>query len=118
MRKKSKLVFLPDVSRLYVLLFSLCCSVISFGQTVSGTVSDENGKKLSAVTVSVKGSSTGTTTDASGNYSIAAASNAILLFSSVGFTSQEISVNGRSLINVILATSAQALSEVIVTTLG
>ena len=118
MRKKSKLANLPDMSRFYVLLFLLCCSVITYGQTVSGTVSDENNKKLSGVSVSVKGGSGGTTTDASGNYSIAAVSNAVLLFSSVGYVSQEIPVNSRSSINVSLKSDVQNLGEVVVTALG
>src|SRR6188508_1368922 len=112
MKKKMLLAFSPGYSRCYFLfLFFFLITVGVYAQTVKGTVNDENGKKLAAVTVSVKGGSAGTTTDASGNYSIAAASNAVLLFSFVGFTSQEISVNGRSSIDVTLISDVQNLGE-------
>jgi len=119
MKKKMLLAFSPGYSRLCFLISSFFLITVGvYAQTVKGTVSDENGKKLSAVTVSVKGGSAGTTTDASGNYSIAATSNAILLFSFVGYTSQEISVNSRSSIDVTLISDVQNLGEVVVTALG
>src|SRR6476659_1612797 len=59
-------------------------------QTVTGKVTDEGGKKLSAVTVQVKGSTTGVTTDASGEYRINAGPSAVLVFSSVGYAAIEV----------------------------
>ena len=72
--------------KLFFSIFSiLFFSVAAYSQNVTGTVSDETGKGLSGVTVTVKGSSVATTTDASGRYTVRAPANAVLVFSSVGF---------------------------------
>ncbi len=118
MRNKTILAFMPGVSFFILSLFILLVPVVAAAQTVSGTVSDESGKKLNAVSVTVKGTSTGTSTDGSGNFSINAASNAVLVFSSVGFTAQEVAVNGRTSIQVTLTGNSQVLGEVVVTALG
>lgn len=118
MRKKLGLAFLPVTSRLYLLFCAMLLSLLSSAQTVTGTVSDESGKKLAAVTVAVKGTNTGTSTDNSGNFSITASANAILIFSSVGFTTKEVELNGRNTITVILIGGVQNLGEVVVTALG
>ncbi len=90
---------------------------ISFAQTtVSGTVSEENGP-LPGANVIIKGTNTGTQTDFDGNYSIQASPTDVLVFSFVGFASQEIVVSTQTSINVTLA-SDNALDEVIVTAQG
>src|SRR5688500_18185777 len=71
-------------------------------QPVSGTVSDETGKRLTGVSVTVKGTNTGTSTDASGQFQISAAPDAVLTFSNVGYTSTEVQVGGRRQIAVSL----------------
>ncbi|MDP9229825.1 MAG: TonB-dependent receptor plug domain-containing protein, partial [Bacteroidota bacterium] len=110
---------LPALSRLLIsILLPLCFYVGAYGQTVSGKVSDATGKGLSAVSVLVKGSANGTTTDAAGQFKIAASSNAVLVFSSVGYTSQEVSVSGRSTVDVVLIDNALSMNEVVVTALG
>jgi TonB-linked SusC/RagA family outer membrane protein len=118
MRKKFMLAFSPGVPKFYLLLFALSASFFSLGQTVTGTVSDEDGKKLEAVTVSVKGTQTATSTDAAGNFSINASTGASLIFSSIGYTAQEVPVNGRAVLTVVLAATDRSLSEVVVTALG
>jgi len=100
-----------------LLLFIFLC-VSASAQTVTGKVADETGKPIQSASISVKGSSTGTTTDASGLYKINAASNATLVFSSVGYTGQEIQVNGRNVVDVVLIGNSQNLGEVVVTALG
>lgn len=87
-------------------------------QSVSGTVSDETGKRLSGVSVTVKGTSTGTATDANGQYQINAPSNGVLVFSYVGFTGTEVPVDGRRQVNVSLTSTAQDMGTVVVTALG
>jgi len=84
--------------------------------TVQGTVTDqETGEPLPGVNILVKGSGNGTVTDLNGLYSIQVATdNDVLVFSFIGYTSQEISVNGRSTINVQMATDLQAMQEVVV----
>jgi TonB-linked SusC/RagA family outer membrane protein len=107
-----------------VLLKMLLPLLLSFffvaaqAQKIAGTVSDETGKKLADVSVTVKGSSTGTTTDADGKYQITAGSNVTLEFSSVGFTTMSVPVNGRTVVDVTLLTNAQSLDAVVVTALG
>ncbi len=85
---------------------------IAQAQTVSGTVSEENGP-LPGANVIVKGTSNGATTDFDGNYSLNnVPTDATLVFSYVGFTTQEIAVGGRSTINVTLEAD-NALDEVV-----
>ncbi|UPL47502.1 SusC/RagA family TonB-linked outer membrane protein [Hymenobacter sublimis] len=86
--------------------------------TVSGRVVDEKGAALPGVNVVVKGSSTGTQTDADGRYTLTAPDNATLIFSFVGFTSQEVPVSGRTTVDVALGSDSQALSEVVVVGYG
>lgn len=99
-------------------LLTLLFSGSMFAQTITGKVTDESGKNLSAVSVVVKGTSVGATTDASGQYSINAGSDAILVFSSVGYTSLEINVAGRTVVNAVLPSTSQILDVVVITALG
>jgi hypothetical protein len=94
--------------------------LINQALSVSGRVtSQEDGEPLPGVNVIVKGTTTGTVTDLEGNYNINVPSeNDILIFSSIGFTSQEVAVNGRTTIDVVLAEDVQSLSEVIVVGYG
>lgn len=101
----------------FFFFFLLTASVVN-SQTVTGKVSDENGQVLAAVSVMVKNTTTGTTTDANGQYQISAASNAVLVFSSVGYVSIELAVNGRSVVDAVLPSNVQNLGEVVVTALG
>ena len=88
--------------------------------TVKGVVVDAaSSLGLPGVSVLVKGTSKGATTDFDGNYSIDVSSTeSTLQFSYVGFTSQEIAVNGKSVINVSLVEDVSQLDEVVVTALG
>jgi len=85
-----------------MVLFALL-SVVAFAQTtVSGTITDTNNVTLNGVNIVEKGTSNGATSDFDGNYTINVASDATLVFSYVGFETQEIAVNGQSSLNVIL----------------
>jgi TonB-linked SusC/RagA family outer membrane protein len=86
--------------------------------TVAGKIQDETGLALPGVSIVIKGTSTGTTTDLSGKYSIAAPDNAILVFSYVGFSSQEIAVSNRSVIDVTMKTDSKNLEEAVVVGYG
>ncbi|MBI5370654.1 MAG: TonB-dependent receptor [Sphingobacteriales bacterium] len=81
---------------------------------VSGKVVSSTGEPLAGVSVSVKGSRTGTTTDAGGNFSLTVPDDATLVFSSVGFESFEVAVAGKSTVNVTLQQSAKKIDEVVV----
>src|SRR5204863_455249 len=73
---------------------------------------------LNNVTVTVKGTTNSTQTNASGEYSITAASNDVLVFSSVGFNAQEITINGQSAIDVKMSSSSQMMTDVVVVGYG
>ncbi|MDP2688055.1 MAG: von Willebrand factor type A domain-containing protein [Aequorivita sp.] len=82
--------------------------------TISGTVSDDTGLPLPGANVIIKGTSTGTQTDFDGNYSINANIGQTLVYSYVGFETEEVAVGAHNIINVSMAPSS-ALEEVIVT---
>ena len=87
--------------------------------TVSGIITAEDGSEpLIGATVQVKGTTTGTTTDIDGNYSISVPTDAILVVSYTGFATQEIAVDGRSSINIALGADAEILEEVVVVGYG
>lgn len=82
-------------------------------QTVSGVVSDETGP-LPGATVAIKGTSTGTTTDFDGNYTLNnVPEDATLVFSFIGYVTEEVAVGGRTTIDVNLSTDASELEEVV-----
>lgn len=86
---------------------------------VQGTVSDNQGKSLSGVSVTLKGQKTGIVSGDNGTYSISVPNlSGTLVFSSVGFATKEISVNGKSTINVSLSTTDNNLDEVVVVGYG
>ena len=88
--------------------------------TVSGKVtSGDDQSPIPGVNILVKGSTNGTISDAKGEYNLTANSTSdVLVFSFVGFTTQEVALNGRSSVDVILAIDATQLAEVVVTGLG
>ena len=81
-------------------------------QTVSGVVKDDTGSPLPAVNVVVKGTSNGVSTDFDGNYTITATNGQVLVFSSIGFETQEANIAGATL-NVTLVATAAELDEVV-----
>jgi TonB-linked SusC/RagA family outer membrane protein len=100
-------------------LFSLLLSSFSFGQAVTGTVTDENNQPLSGVSVNVKGTGRTAVSSNDGKFSITADGKDRLVFSYVGFTTQEVAVNGQKSINVKLVKgSGKELDAVVVTALG
>ena len=74
--------------------------------------------RLPGATVLIKGTTTGTSTDFDGKYSISASQGATLVFSFVGYTTQEINVGASNTINITMTEDAEALEEVVVTALG
>src|SRR5215217_37143 len=87
--------------------------------TVTGKViSSEDGLGLPSVSIMVKGAKAGTSTDADGKYRIKTASNAVLIFKYISFKPQEIPVEGKVVLDVILESDAQALKEIVVTGYG
>ena len=97
----------------------LLSAFIMFGQNrlVTGRVTGSDGKAIPFATVTVKGSSTAVSADENGNFRIQVPANAVLVFSSAGFQTNEVSVGTQTTINSTL-TGQAALAEVVVTALG
>ncbi|MGC3944089.1 MAG: TonB-dependent receptor [Chryseolinea sp.] len=94
-------------------------SVNSPPTTVSGVVNDDQNLPIPGVNVLVKGTTTGTTTDVDGKFSLEVPDeNATLIFSFIGYTSQEIALAGQTSLTVTLAQDVQSLQEVIVVGYG
>ncbi|MBB5282315.1 TonB-linked SusC/RagA family outer membrane protein [Rhabdobacter roseus] len=92
----------------------------SADQAISGTVTDkESGGPLPGVSILVKGKTIGTTSDGDGRYSLNAPDDATaLVFSYVGYVSEEVVIGNRSVIDVALGADTRSLNEVVVTALG
>ncbi|WP_207435841.1 SusC/RagA family TonB-linked outer membrane protein [Sabulibacter ruber] len=107
-----------------LLLFSLLLSVLSFSafaqsRTISGRVtSASDGTALPGVSVVVKGTTTGASTDANGRYELSVSGTPTLVFSFVGFLNREVQVGTSSTIDVQLSEDAKAISEVVVVGYG
>lgn len=86
---------------------------------ITGTVTDENGMGLPGVSVLIKGTQRGTTTDAVGKYKLSLSdNNEVLVFSFVGYLSQEITIGNQTTLNVSLKLDTKALEEVVVVGYG
>jgi TonB-linked SusC/RagA family outer membrane protein len=100
------------------LMFLLTVSASSWAQTtVLGTVTDEDGEPLIGVNIIEEGTSRGTVTDFDGKYTLSVPPDASLVFSYTGYSSQIVPVQGRSMIDIVLAAGIQ-LEEIVVTSLG
>jgi len=86
---------------------------------IRGQVTDSKGETLRGVNINLKGTTTGATTDQEGRYTINVPDNrSILVFTYIGYATQEVAVNNQTLINVKLEASNTALTEVVVTAFG
>lgn len=106
---------------LFMILFS-CLILTANAQEksilIKGTVSDQEGQTLPGVTVVVKGTTTGTITDNDSNFSLKIDKGATLVFSFIGFQSQEILIRDGSVLKIVLTTATQGLDEVVVVGYG
>ena len=109
----NELLFKRSMQLLFVLLF--CCGVTLSAQQkkVRGTVSGDGGP-LPGVSIIVKGQNLGAVTDFDGNYELSVSESDVLVFSYIGFKSIELSVKGKSKLNVELKSNTSALDEVVV----
>jgi TonB-linked SusC/RagA family outer membrane protein len=92
--------------------------VLPLANIVTGKVTNNREEPLAGVSVTVKGSNVGTSTDVKGSYSIDVPANGTLIYSFVGFSTKEILVNARPQINVILEVSVSSLDQVVVVGYG
>lgn len=98
----------------------LCFSVTTLAQErpISGTVTDDQGTPLPGTSIIIQGTATGTQTDFDGNFTINANDGDVLVFSYLGFDTQEVTVSNESNYNITLAENAAMLNEVVVTGYG
>ena len=99
-----------------VMLFVVGFLAYAQNINVSGKVTDaQTGEGIPFASIQVKGTMTGTATDADGNYAISVPKNATLIFSSIGYLNQEAAVEGRSVVNILLAPDTENLEEAVIT---
>ena len=110
------------MKKLILYLFTLCVGLMQVvsAQTITGVVSgSDDGQPLPGVNIMIKGTDQGTITDVDGKYSIeVSGSDAILIYSFVGFVSQEQAVGSKTTINVTLQVDSKGLDEVVVVGYG
>lgn len=99
---------------LFILSLLSISSLSAQSKLLDGTVTDATGSPLEGVSVTVKNSQTGVTTDKNGKYSITVNIGDVLIFSSTGYVTQEETVDARTSINIVLPTNATSLENVVV----
>lgn len=104
---------------LKLIILLLIISVPVFAQTITGRVTTgTDNQPLPGVSILVKGTNSGSTTDADGKFSVPARGDAVLVFSYIGYKTKEVAVNNQSVVNVALDEDAGLIDEVVVTALG
>ncbi|RLJ76827.1 SusC/RagA family TonB-linked outer membrane protein [Pedobacter alluvionis] len=118
MKKIYKLIYFTEVRRLQgVLIMLMLFSINVMAQntrSISGRVVDETNQPIPGVTVRIKGSTGGTSTDPDGNYTLSVKSSNVLVFSMLGSISKEVPVDNQTRINVTLMPDNQTLKDVVV----
>ncbi|KIO77903.1 hypothetical protein TH53_07100 [Pedobacter lusitanus] len=109
---------LKKVGQITILVWLLGLSATYAQSTVTGTVTDEKNQGMPGVSVKVKGSNIGGTTNTTGKFSLTISPNSTLIFSYIGYQPQEINAGTQSQVNVKLTPEQNALNEVVVTALG
>ncbi|HET7179500.1 MAG TPA: carboxypeptidase-like regulatory domain-containing protein, partial [Chryseosolibacter sp.] len=111
---------MKPISTLIVVWLLLLASIQTIAQErhVSGTVLDPHGTPIPGASIIVKGTTTGTVTDANGNFTLNADPSSVLVIQFIGYERQEIPVGNLSNINVTLQESVTELEGVVVTALG
>lgn len=102
----------------YVILKKIPAPVKKADRTVSGTVKDSTGLAMPGVSVKVSGTTLGTTTNADGKFSISAPEEASLIFSMIGYKTQQVKIEGKGTINIVLTEDNSQLNEVVVVGYG
>src|ERR1035437_6086951 len=114
---KKLIPFLQQKKKVLIFIFFLFFSLFSFAQQkiiVNGNVFTENNVPLAGVSVNVKGSSGGTTTDADGKFTIQVSKGAILVFTHIGFERKEVLIGNNTNLDIKLDPKKGELSEVVV----
>jgi TonB-dependent starch-binding outer membrane protein SusC len=101
-------------SALAVILVTWCQFALAQGNRITGQVTGPDGS-IPGVNIVLKGTTTGSTTDADGKFSISASPNAVLVVSAIGYQTREVTVGNQSLLNISLQEDVNSLNEVVVT---
>ena len=121
-RKKCTLDELKYKQRVGTLLLMLCVAIFAFGQqkTVKGNITDEKNEPVIGATVRVKGASIGSITDVDGHFKVLVndVSKSVLVVSYVGYETQEIPLNGKTIVKIVLQETANELQEIMVVGYG
>lgn len=106
--------------RVLIIVFAISSQMYAQGQeiTISGKVQDKNGLSLPGVSVVVKGTTIGAATGIDGNFTINVKMGSVLLFSSIGYKAQEITIVDSQEVNVVLETDLESLDEIVVVGYG
>ncbi len=99
---------------LLIIMVIWCQFAMAQGNRITGQVTGPDGS-IPGVNLVLKGTTTGTTTDADGKFSIAAAPNAVLVVSAIGYQTREVTVGNQSVLNITMQEDVNSLSEVVVT---
>lgn len=103
--------------KIWGLAFLLCLAplwALAQSAMVKGVVKDAHGEPIIGASVMEKGTKNGIMTDLDGNFSLKVPRTAVLVISSIGYKTQEVSANGKSLLNIVLQDDTQQLNEVVV----
>ncbi|QIL41490.1 TonB-dependent receptor plug domain-containing protein [Pedobacter sp. HDW13] len=110
------------MTKLKITLFTLTmlCFMQIYGQTslISGKITDALGQPIPGISVKIKGTTIGASSDAKGIFSIKSANPATLVFSGIGYATKEFAYSGQSNITIMLSEDQQNLNEIVVTALG
>lgn len=109
------------MTSMFISMLTICPGTYIFAQntSISGKViAVEDNSPMPGVSVRIKGSDRGTTTNADGTYKISASEKAVLQFSFIGYSVHEVTVGSKSVINVVLSPESKQIEEVVVTALG
>src|SRR5215212_4314193 len=101
--------------KICIAFFLLLATVFAQAQnvTVKGRITNEKNQPVADVSVVVKGTATGTTTNANGEFQINAPANGTLTISSVGFSPIEVDIKGRTTVNSVLSTAGNTMEQVV-----
>jgi TonB-linked SusC/RagA family outer membrane protein len=105
---------LKKASLVFLLVIFTCYS--SFAQTrqITGTITSSDGNTVPGASVRIKGTTTGTTSDVNGRFKLSVSDNTVLVFSFVGYDTQEIRVGEKTSISIVLSSNTGTLNEVVV----
>lgn len=106
------------IAAILALLFLSATVAFSQNIQVKGTVIDANGDPVPFASIQLKGTKTGTSTDENGNYTFSAPKNGTLIFSSIGYQTNEVHINGKLIVDCVLNQDTDYLDDVVVVAYG